>query len=310
MDRAKKILITGGAGFIGSNLVQVLGQRFPESHLLVMDHGDAEHKTLPPAEFYREDIAKKESLDKLRSFQPEVIFHLAATTDTRVKDPSIMNRNNVLGFQNILKLARLSNSIVVYASSAAVYGINSTPLSEDSPLQPANIYGESKVAMEKLAALYGGKCPGLKLVGLRYFNVYGPGEDHKKDYASMISQLIWKIQAGKNPRLFKYGEQKRDFIYVRYVVDFTIDAASAPASDVFNVGTGQPASFNEVLEIINQCLGTEIKAEYIENPYSFFQPHTQAVMNKAKNKLNFTPRYDIVTGIRDYLQNSSSYGIQ
>jgi ADP-L-glycero-D-manno-heptose 6-epimerase len=117
----------------------------------------------------------------------------------------------------------------------------------------------------------------------------------------MIYQLYRQMKAGKRPRVFKAGEHKRDFVYVKDVVAMTIAAVGAPRSDIFNCGSGHPFSFNEVIAELNRCLGTSLEPEYFENPYSFYQPHTEADMAKARNELNFSPQYPPGRGIADYL---------
>jgi ADP-L-glycero-D-manno-heptose 6-epimerase len=190
---------------------------------------------------------------------------------------------------------------VVYASSAATYGIASGVNREDQPPAPANIYAFSKVQLDNLGRRFARRNSAWKIVGLRYFNVYGPREPHKGAAASMIYQLYRQMKAGKRPRVFKAGEHKRDFVYVKDVVAMTIAAVGAPRSDIFNCGSGHPFSFNEVIAELNRCLGTSLEPEYFENPYSFYQPHTEADMAKARNELNFSPQYPPGRGIADYL---------
>jgi ADP-L-glycero-D-manno-heptose 6-epimerase len=164
------------------------------------------------------------------------------------------------------------------------------------------VYAFSKVQLDNLARLYARRLPSWRIVGLRYFNVYGPREAHKKAAASMIYQLYTQMKAGKPPRVFRAGEQKRDFVYVNDAVGMTILAASAPNSQIYNCGSGHPFSFNEVIAELNKNLGTELGPEYFENPYSFYQPHTEADMTFAKTELNYSPQYPPAKGIADYLR--------
>jgi ADP-L-glycero-D-manno-heptose 6-epimerase len=150
--------------------------------------------------------------------------------------------------------------------------------------------------------LFGKRHPAWKIVGLRYFNVYGPGEAHKKAAASMIYQLYCQMKAGRRPRVFRAGEHRRDFVYVKDAVAMTLAAVNAPRSGVYNCGSGRPASFNEVIAELNRNLETSLEPEYFENPYPFYQPHTEADMSKARNEMNFTPGYTPAQGIADYVR--------
>jgi ADP-L-glycero-D-manno-heptose 6-epimerase len=191
---------------------------------------------------------------------------------------------------------------VIYASSAATYGIGSEgAMREDQPPAPANVYAFSKAQLDNLARLYARQSSSWKIVGLRYFNVYGPRETHKKLAASMIFQLYLQIKAGKRPRVFKSGEQKRDFVYVKDVVNLTIAALNAPRSGTYNCGSGAAFSFNEVIAELNKALGTKLDPEYFDNPYSFYQPHTEADLTAARNDLKYNPEYTPARGIADYV---------
>jgi len=193
----------------------------------------------------------------------------------------------------LLEFAAPNQTPVVYASSAATYGIAAGINRENQPPAPANVYAFSKVQLDNLARDYARRVPSWKIVGLRYFNVYGPNEPHKKAAASMIYQLYCQLKAGKRPRVFRAGEHKRDFVYVKDVVGMTIHALTAKHSDIFNCGSGVAVSFN---------LGPKLEPEYIDNPYAFYQPHTEADMAKAKAELGWVPRFTPVTGIADYVK--------
>jgi ADP-L-glycero-D-manno-heptose 6-epimerase len=174
---------------------------------------------------------------------------------------------------------------------------------EDGPPAPANVYAFTKVQLDNLARDYSRRNGSWKIVGLRYFNVYGPREAHKKAAASMIYQLYLQMKAGKRPRVFRAGEQKRDFVYVKDVVRMTIHALQAPRSGVYNCGSGRATSFNEVIAALNDALSTKLEPDYFENPYSFYQPHTEADMTSARNELKYEPEYPPARGISDYVSN-------
>ncbi len=301
----QNILITGGAGFIGSNLALKLQKDYPNSKILVLDDfSSANFKNLKGFKgiVYSCDVSTDELFFKVEDFKPDIIFHLASITDTTVTDQEYMMRRNVDGFKNILEFAYDNESIVVYASSASVYGNvkEHVLLKEDREKSPENVYAFSKYIMDNLAQEFSDKT-GLKIVGVRYFNVYGPREAHKGKFASMIYQLYLQMKQGNRPRIFKWGEQKRDFVYVKDAVDATILAAKAPKSTVYNVGSGEATSFNDVIKYLNQALGTNLEPEYFDCPYDFYQEYTQADMTKIKEELGFVPRHSIQRGIKEYV---------
>jgi len=288
----QNILITGGAGFIGSNLALKLQKDYPNSKILILDDfSSANFKNLKGFKgiVYSCDVSTDELFFKVEDFKPDIIFHLASITDTTVTDQEYMMRRNVDGFKNILEFAYDNESIVVYASSAS-----------DREKSPENVYAFSKYIMDNLAQEFSDKT-GLKIVGVRYFNVYGPREAHKGKFASMIYQLYLQMKQGNRPRIFKWGEQKRDFVYVKDAIDATILAAKAPKSTVYNVGSGEATSFNDVIKYLNQALGTNLEPEYFDCPYDFYQEYTQADMTKIKEELGFVPRYSIQRGIKEYV---------
>jgi ADP-L-glycero-D-manno-heptose 6-epimerase len=301
----RKILVTGGAGFIGSNLTLALQQKFPEAQIVVVDDfrsGDFKNLEGFSGDFMAADVSR---LDWEKQFKNQVfdaIFHEASITDTTVHDQFLQTHDNVEGFRKLLEFALPHKTPVVYASSAATYGIGgATRMNENQPPAPANIYAFSKVQLDNLARLYSQEHPSWRIVGLRYFNVYGPREFHKKSAASMIYQLYLQMKEGRPPRVFRGGEQKRDFVYVKDVVALTIQALEAPASRIYNCGSGHPFSFNEVIEVLNQNLGTQLTPDYFENPYPFYQPHTEADLTLVQNELRYQPEFSPATGIADYV---------
>lgn len=291
-----KALVTGGAGFIGANLALTLeGKGFEVKVLDDFSSGAASNLDGFEGEILRGDLMELESL--LSGWNPGVIFHEAALTDTTVMDEAAMRRVNVEGFRKVLDLAAARGARLVYASSAAVYGAGPTPMREDQAPGPLNPYGVSKLEGEALAAEYAGR---LEAVGLRYFNVYGPLEHRKGKSASMIWQLALQMAAGRRPRLFKMGEQVRDHIHVDDVVQANLISLKAESGGVFNVGTGRAVSFNKVVGALNETLGFDYEPEYIENPYAFYQNKTLADMARSKRRLSFEAEFDIRSGIRNY----------
>lgn len=297
-----KILVTGGAGFIGSNLSSFLVEK--GAKVTVLDDfskgiiGNIEDLKI---ELIKGSIEDKSLIDSLRGKRFDFIHHQAAISDTTIADNGKMIRVNVDGFRNILTLAKKERSRIIYASSAGVYGNGHIPMREFQGLSPLNAYALSKVKADELASIFFKENKDIKTIGLRYFNVYGQGEPQKGRSASMIWQLACQIKEGKNPRIFKYGEQERDFVYIKDVVDGTIKAMEAKESGIVNIGTGKKTSFNRIIEILKGVLSTNFKQEYFDNPYNFYQNHTQADTNLAERILGFRSNWSIEDGIKDYL---------
>ena len=294
-----RTLVTGGAGFIGSNLAKRLAAGGHEV-IASDDFSSASWTNLIdyPGDVVTLDVAG--DVAALRTQKPfDVIFHQASITDTTVMDQRKMMHNNVEGFRALLDLAADWGSRVVWASSAATYGRGPAPMKESQRPEPLNVYGYSKLAMERLAERY---APRLAhpIVGLRYFNVYGPGEQHKGKFASMIHQLAKLMRSGKRPRIFYDGQQKRDFVYIDDCVAANLAALTAKAPGVFNVGSGSAASFNQVVEHLNRVLRTDLPPDYFENPYSFFQTWTEADLTQSRKVLGYHPKFDLARGVDAY----------
>ena len=298
----ENIVVTGGCGFIGSNLTMELEKRYPKANITVIDdfRGSCFKNLLQyRGDFLPFSVTEKGWIETLRRKPIDIIFHLASITDTTVLDEKKMMNDNVEGLRNILELAREKKAIVVYASSAAVYGSQDKAMKEEDGGVPNNIYGYSKWVMENLAREY----TDLRVMGLRYFNVFGPREYYKKHASSMIYQLALQMIAGKRPRIFKMGEQKRDFVYVKDVVEATIMAKDSKVNTTINVGTGEATSFNELIAAINEALGTSYEPDYFDNPYDFYQNYTQADMSHTEATIGFKRKYSTREGIIDYVRN-------
>ena len=299
----KKYLVTGGAGFIGSNIAFALeGER--KARVTVLDNfSSGNFKTLLGfgGEVITGDILSDDWF--ARAGKVDAVFHQAALVDTTVADQRAMMAANVDGFRNVLEYAlKAGVKRVVYASSAAVYGNSPCPMHEDQAPTPENVYGFSKAIMDNVAREFAAAHKDMTIVGLRYFNVYGPREYYKGKMASMIFQLYGQMKAGKRPRIFKFGEQLRDFVYVKDVVRGNLNALDAKNSCVCNLASGKPGSFNEVIEALNKALGKSLAPDYFDNPYAFFQNKTQADLRQAKARLNYRPEWSLADGIADYAE--------
>lgn len=294
-----KALVTGGSGFIGSNLALNL-QNIGWEVVVLDDFSCGYFKNL--LGFHGDVIAESILNVDLSCFDDlDVIFHQAAITDTTFMDQKRMMEVNVEGFRRLLTFAVKRQIPFIYASSASTYGLSSAPQKEEQAGKPVNIYGFSKWIGDCVAKRYMGKYKSL-IVGLRYFNVFGPREGHKGKMASMVWQLAQQMLSGKRPRIFKWGEQKRDQVYIKDVVRATLLALEAKESGIVNIGTGCTISFNYIIEILNQVLGTNYMPDYFDNPYKeFYQEHTQADLSLAKKLLGYEPKWSFKEAVKDYM---------
>ncbi len=297
----KKYLVTGGAGFVGSNIAKTLEAEGHEVTVLDDFSKNGHFKNLIG---FKGDVITCDLFTNVpHDIYFDAIFHEAAITDTTVMDQKAMMEQNVEAFKNLLEFAA-ENEIkkVIYASSAATYGNGPVPNVETQPTHPENVYGFSKVIMDNVARQFSEDNNDMKIIGLRYFNVYGPGEYHKGKMASMVYQLYNQMKEGKRPRVFKYGEQQRDFVYVKDIVKINMCALkNGKETGVFNAATGVPRDYNAIIACLNKELGTNLEPEYIDNPYPFFQLKTQADITKSKEKLGYEPDYTLEKGIADYV---------
>ena len=312
----KTILITGGAGFIGSNLAFYFQENFPNSKVIVFDCFRSDeifpNGNLKSFGHYKNligfkgdiicgNINNQADLALLSDYKFDYVFHQAAISDTRVYDQEIIMKTNVNSFYDLLAIAKKDGAVMVYASSAATYGNQPSPqtIGKESPENP---YGYSKYIMDQIAIRYSKENPDLTIVGLRFFNVYGPREYYKANTSSMVIQLGHQILDGKIPRLFKGSDQIfRDFIYIDDVLQASIKACDPKQNGTYNVGTGISRSFQDIADILQKELGTDLGTEYFTNPYDGYQIHTQANISTSKDNLGFEPKVSLEQGIKSYI---------
>ncbi len=331
-DRANYI-VTGGCGFIGANLVAELQKRRPEAHVVVLDSmRTGSFESLVAACDRNNDVFRGEVIgqsirdvfwpDLLDRYEPAAVFHLGAITDTTVDDEAEMIEENAGETWPEIMAACIERDVpLVYASSAATYGTppetnTKQPFPETSAGKPNNVYGFSKWLMEQAHARVDREreaagLPKPWLVGLRYFNVFGPGESHKGSMASMALQLTNQILAGDRPRLFEHGEQARDQVSVYDIVGITLAGAGLgdrpdPDPGVYNAGSGRVTSFEEVASAVRAGLGmteSDRPTEFIPMPAhirAFYQDFTCADMSKAEAGLGFKPGHDPAESVSSY----------
>ena len=305
-----RALVTGAAGFIGSNLARRLaadGQDVVAADSFL----SSSWETL--ADFPGDVLTLRDSADlaSIAALGPfDVVYHQASITgvvDTKTgagiaADGGFvhsMMRNNVEFFRGLLDHAAETGARVVWASSCSVYGRGEVPMREEQPYDPLNVYAFSKVCMERMAGRYRDRLA-HPIVGLRYSNVYGPGEAHKGKLASMVHQLAVQMRAGRRPRVFTDGTQRRDLVYIDDVVDANLAAARATETGNFNVGAGESWSFNELIAELNRVLGQDLQPDYFDNPYGFTQDVTQTSLDNARRALGYRPKFDLRSGVDAY----------
>jgi len=314
----KTILITGGAGFIGSNLAFYFQEHYPQAHIVVLDlfrsnltlsngnlksFGHFKNLLGFRGEVISGDINDQVLLAKLtQNYKFDYIFHEAAISDTTALEQDLMIQTNVNAFKDLLDIAVTHGANMIYASSGATYGDAPSPQRVGREA-PQNVYGFSKLMMDHLAHQYTLAHDHISIVGLRYFNVYGPREFFKNKTSSMVVQFAHQLLAGKNPKLFENSDQiLRDFIYIEDIIQANILAMHPKKSGVFNVGTGKARSFQSMVDILQRELGTSFECEYISNPYvGRYQFHTEADIESTKDVLGYQPRFEFEEGIAAYV---------
>jgi UDP-glucose 4-epimerase len=311
-------VVTGGAGFIGSHLVERLLAEEAEAAVRVFDNfesGTRANLAFAPKYGGRLEIVEGDVRD-LRAIErvsegASVVFHQAAmrSVPRSVADPLGANDNNVTGTLHVLEAARRARvRRVVYASSSSVYGDNpQLPKREDQRPSPVSPYAVSKAAGEQYAAVWT-RLYGVETVGLRYFNVFGPRQDPASEYAAVIPRFIqWGLR-GAPLQVHGDGNQSRDFTYIDNVVDANRLAAQAPeaSGEVFNVGCGGRVSLLDIVSRLERLLGRPLERRHTPSRAGDV-PHTLADVDKAKRLMGYTARVDFDEGLRrtvDYFRSA------
>lgn len=300
----KKVAVTGGAGFIGSNLTKVLMQ---SNDVIIIDNLSTGHleniqdmlenKSIT---FIKGDITDLNLLQ--RTFKDiDYVFHEAAipSVPRSIKDPISSNNVNINGTLNVLTASK-DNGVnkVVYASSSSVYGDTPTlPKTEDMKPLPLSPYAVSKLAGEYYCKVFT-EVYGLSTASLRYFNVYGPRQDPLSEYAAVIPKFITRILSKKSPIIYGDGEQTRDFTYINDVVAMNIQAAESEVTGIFNTANGNQVTINVLAKLIMEIIGKDF-----DPIYNNFRPgdikHSLADISKSREKLRYEPRFTLTKGLQE-----------
>jgi UDP-glucose 4-epimerase len=299
-----KFLVTGGAGFIGSHIVERLvgkGVRVRVVDNLSTGHIRRLTSLLPTIELLEGDLAD-EAIAHRAVDGVDYVLHQAAIPSVQrsIRDPIASNRANVTATLNLLESCRKHGvRRVVYAASSSVYGDTPVlPKREDMPANPLSPYALQKFTAERYAMMYH-ELFGLQTVSLRYFNVFGPSQDPNSEYSAVIPKFITKLLHAERVTIFGDGEQSRDFTYVDNVVEANLLAleATEASGKVFNVGCGERISLNHLVRFLEKILGVTAKVEY-EPPRSGDVRDSLADINRAKSALGYYPRVAIEEGLR------------
>jgi UDP-N-acetylglucosamine 4-epimerase len=299
-----RYLITGGAGFIGSNIVDELVRR-GQNAVILDDLSSGKEKNLEGAASKIEFL--KGSITDLAAVQSacrgvDYVIHLAARTSVprSVADPIESNRVNIDGTLNVLVAARDAKAKrIVFAASSSAYGETPTlPKVETMVPNPISPYGVTKFVGEMYSQVFG-RVYGLENVSLRYFNVFGPRQDPTSQYSGVLSRFMLAILDGTAPVVYGDGEQSRDFTFVANVVDATLRACEAPGATgkVFNVGTGARITLNQVLKQLEKLSGKSVSAKY-DPPRNGDILHSQADVSLGRALLGYIPSVDFPTGLQ------------
>ncbi|MCK5030451.1 MAG: SDR family oxidoreductase [Thermoplasmatales archaeon] len=302
--KGKKVVVTGGSGFIGSNLTQELSK---ENQVTVVDNLSTGYLENIQNLINSGDISFVEGsitdMDLLQKLFEDVdyIFHQAAipSVPRSVKDPISSNYTNVNGTLNVLVAARDNNvKKLIYASSSSAYGDTPVlPKSEDMKPCPLSPYAISKLTAEYYCQVFS-DVYNLATASLRYFNVFGPRQDPSSEYAAVIPKFIGSILNDKSPLVYGDGEQTRDFTFVDDVVNANILAAESMSTGVFNIAGGERISINDLAGLIMELLDKDLDITHIE-PQPGDIKHSLADISKAREQIRYIPKFNVKDGLKE-----------
>lgn len=292
------VIVTGGAGFIGSNLVDRLIKEGFDTYIIDNLSTGKQQFLNPRATFYQSDILDVKKMERIfEEVKPTAVFHLAAQIDiqTSIHNPVIDAQINIIGTMNILELCKEYNCKLIYSSSAAIYGTPLyLPVCEQHLIQPVSNYGISKYTPELYIRCYA-QLYNVKYTILRYSNVYGPRQMPKGE-GGVISIFIDKMIKNETPVIFGDGNQTRDFIYVEDIVSANLTALKEEKNGTYNISTNKQISINELIEKINCILNKHIVPVYKQDRLGDID-HSCLDNQLAEQELNWKPEYSIIEGL-------------
>jgi nucleoside-diphosphate-sugar epimerase len=304
----ERILVTGGAGFIGSNFCNINKKKFDVTALDNLFLGDPDNLD-KDVRFIKGDACKMEDLNKVGKV--DYVIHLAGTSSAPMfmGDGFIQGYvNSIQSFATVLEWARKNGAKkMLYASTSSLYGNNPLPLVETQEVTPINHYAVTKRTYEYCAQCYNRVYPEMDIIGFRFMSVYGPNEEAKGIYANLVSQFCWDIGRDLVPVIYGDGNQFRDFTNVRDVVQgltLAVEYKKKLGADVFNIGTGHATKINAVVDALNKAFGKHIKPKHIENPVKEnYVIGQHADIGKIQKVLGYKPTVKLKDGILEQVKN-------
>jgi len=299
-----KYLVTGGAGFIGSNLTERL---VSEGHeVIVVDNlSTGSLKNLRAVKdkikFIKFPVAKILKSKAIKDLDGIYHYGIPSSTPLYRENPYFVGEA-INEFIAILELAKREKCKIVYASSSSVYNGNPTPFVETMPVLVKDLYTEARYAMERLAKLYYNWYK-VNVISIRFFSVYGPHEEAKKNYANLVTQFLWLAKKGQKPVIYGDGNQTRDFTFVKDIIEGCVLAMNSKVeNDVFNIGAGFQYTINDMVKMLEKALNKKIECRYAPNPLQGYVYETWADTSKAQKVLGFKPQYPFEKGLEEIIQ--------
>lgn len=302
-----KILVTGGAGFIGSNFSNAMAERGHE--VVAFDNLSlgVESNLSDKVKFIKGDVNKKGDLESSgKDF--DYIVHLAASSSAPMfsEDMYWAYQNNICGHVRVMQFAKdIGVKKFLFASTSSIYGNNPVPLTEDQEVVPPNHYSVTKFAQEGASRVFS-KAENMEIIAFRFMSVYGINEDHKKTFANLASQFTWDILKGVSPELYGDGKQKRDFTNVKDVVqgiELAMNTDKKYGFNIFNIGTNKAYDLIDLVKIINKVARTNVPAKLVENPVREGYVRTQlADVEKIEKELGYKTSVELEDGLAEIIE--------
>lgn len=301
-----KILITGGAGFVGSNAAnQFIRDGHEVTAIDNLSLGRKENLD-PGVRFIEGDVKNPADLEKVGVV--DYIIHLAASSSAPMFVDDLIGtyENNIIGHNRVLEYARaIGAKKVLFASTSSIYGNNPIPLTEDQAVTPPNFYSVTKHCQEETSLVYN-QVHGLEIIAFRFMSVYGPREEHKGRFANLVSQFIWGMEEGRQPTIYGDGTQTRDLTNVRDLIQafkLAMETEKRFGFTVFNVGTSEAINMIELMKILNAAMGTSIEGKLIDNPIKTgYVQDQQADLTKINRELGYAPTVTIAEGVKEIIE--------